>query len=113
MTYGFVEFFVDGIQVIKPGIPGNFIASLPPNALLGIQSWLIRWKVSEMDFLVTFKKKLDLFAFMPWGPIHIKPNIIAGKLLPYMLQDFHICCRISMRIPLKSATCFAPNRPPW
>ncbi len=41
-----------------------------------------------MNRRVAFQKKTDFFAFVPTGPIHIKPNIVTGKFLPDMLQDF-------------------------
>ena len=86
---------VDGIQVIEPGILGDFIAALPPDPLLGVQSRLVRGKILQVNNRVAFQKKPDSFTFMPAGPIDVKPDIVTGKLLPDMLQDFQEALRIT------------------
>ena len=90
-----LELRVDGIQVIEPGILGDFVAALPPDPLLGVQGRLVRGKILQVNNRVAFQKKPDSFTFMPAGPIHVKPDIVTGKLLPDMLQDFQEALRIT------------------
>ena len=91
-----LELRVDGIQVIEPGILGDFVAALPPDPLLGVQCRLVRGKILQVNNRVAFQKKTDFVPFMPTGPIHIKPNIVTGKLLPDVFQHFQESVRITL-----------------
>lgn len=93
-----LELGIDSIEVIEPGILGDFVASLSPYSLLGVQGRLVRGKIFQMNHRMAFQKKTHSFAFMPTGPVHVKPDIITGKPLPDMLQD----CQEAIRITLDS-----------
>ena len=82
-----LELEIDGIQAVEPGIPGNFIFALPPNAFLLIESWLVRRKVLKMNPRMALEEELDCFAFVPASAIHIKMDGIAWECSEHMLQD--------------------------
>lgn len=95
MTYSMLELGVDCIQVIEPDVLGNFVAALPPDTFLRIQPRLVRGKILQVNHRMAFQKETDSFAFVPTRPVHVKPDVVTGKLLPDMLQDFQEAIRIT------------------
>jgi hypothetical protein len=99
MTYSELELGINGIQIVEPSVLGNFVASLSPDSLLGVEGRLIRGKVFQVNHRMTFQKETHSFALMPGSSVHVKLDIITGKLLPDMLQD----CQETICITLDSS----------
>jgi len=82
-----LELEIDGVQTLKPGISGDFVFALSPDAFLLIESWLVRRKVLKMDPRMVLEEELDCFAFVPVSPIHIEVDGVASECSVHMLQD--------------------------
>ena len=83
------------VQVGKPNVFGDLIASLSPDTLLGIKRRLIGWKIFKMKFSATLHKKFDVFTFMPWRSVHVEPNLVIRQLTQHMVQHFQETLRVS------------------
>jgi len=82
-----LETEIDGIEAVEPDVPGDFISTLPPNALLLIEGWLVRGKIFKMNLGMTLKKEHDLLTLVPIGSIHIEVDGVASECPDHMLQN--------------------------
>jgi len=71
--------FPNHIQRFKPAIGRGFISYLSPHSLLGIERWLVRREVLQVNTLVCPYKTSNLFPFVPFGAIYIQPDFIPLK----------------------------------
>ncbi len=70
MVYFALESDIDRLQAIEPDIMSDFVFSLSPNALLLIESGLIRRKILQMNLGMSLEEKPNFFPFMPFRSIH-------------------------------------------
>ena len=75
-----------GIKAIEADIASNFISALSPDTLLFVESRLIGRKVFKVDSCMVLKKEPDLFAFVPFGAIHVEVDGIASERSEHMLE---------------------------
>jgi len=83
------------VQVGKPNVFGDLIASLSPDTLLGIKRRLIGWKIFKMKFSATLHKKFDVFTFVPWRSVHVEPNLAIPQFAQHVIQHFQETPRVS------------------
>jgi hypothetical protein len=74
------------IKTVEPGVAGDFIPALSPDALLFVESRLIGRQVLEVDPCMMLKEDPDLFAFVPSGAVHIEMDGIASERSEHMLE---------------------------
>jgi hypothetical protein len=81
---------VDGvphkIETFEPAIRRSFIPHLMPDPLLGVEARLIRGQESEMKAGMRLYEEINLFPFMPSGPVYVQPDRIASQCTTQMLQ---------------------------
>ena len=71
--------FPNQIQRFEPAIGCGFVAYLPPDPLLGVETWLVGREIDKTDALVGLQENLNLIAFMPPSAIDIEPDFISLK----------------------------------
>jgi hypothetical protein len=74
------------IKTVEPGVAGDFIPALSPDALLFVESRLIGRQVLEVDPCMMLKEDPDLFALVPSGAVHIEMDGIASERSEHMLE---------------------------
>jgi hypothetical protein len=79
MVYFSLESDIDRLQTIKPDIMGDFVFSLSPDALLLIESGLIRREILQMNLGMSLEEKSDFFPFMPFSPIYKEIDHITAE----------------------------------
>jgi hypothetical protein len=87
---------IETIKTIEPGVPGDFVSTLSPYALLLVESWLVRRKVFKEDPGMTLKKELDFLTLVPIGSIHIEMDEVASECSAHMLQDLEKSLPVSL-----------------
>jgi len=77
------------LEILKPAVGGRFIAHPPPNALLGIQRWLIGRQVLQVEPGMGVQELSDDVAPMPTSAIDIQPHPIPPQSTNQMSEHHH------------------------
>ena len=85
-TGGSVNGVPHKVETFEPAIRRRLIPRLMPDPFLGIEAGLIRGQKSEMKAGMRLYKEINLFPFMPSGPVYIQPDRKASQVTAYMFQ---------------------------
>jgi hypothetical protein len=77
---------IDGFEVIKPNVPGNFVSALALDVFLLLEGRLVRRKIFQMNLSMALQKKPDFFSFVPFSSIDIEIDNKARELFQHVLQ---------------------------
>jgi hypothetical protein len=94
------------VQTLKPTIRRGFITNTTPYPFLKIQPGLITRQILHMKPLMSLKEKLNCFATMPSGSIHIQQNPIPFEPPVEVFQTAHK----SLSVPLRPSHKPAPTK---
>src|SRR5579863_2027767 len=75
------------VPVSEPAIAGAFVAHLAPDALLGIQAWLIGRQVGQMQIGMRGQELIDERTSVPGGAVDIEVDGLAAQALTQAAQQ--------------------------
>jgi hypothetical protein len=96
-TGGSLNSVPNKVETFEPAIRRRLIPHLMPDPLLGVEARLVRGQKSEMKAGMRLYKEINLFPFMPSGPVYIEPDRIASQVTAYMFQARKKSFPISVR----------------